>query len=105
MEQRARILGGVQVSIFRFSLNVSLMWQHHAPMEVQTFGVMSLLFVEADTPSPFYPFSGNPCVFFLVRFDLTSPSSHWARENVQLIVFLVCTWSYLTVAIPAGHVY
>lgn len=105
MEQRERLLGGVRVSIFRCSSNVSLMWQRHAAVEVQTFGVMFLLFVEADAPSPFYPFSGDPCVFLLMRFALTSPSSNWARENVQLIMFLVCTWSYLTVAIPAGRVY
>lgn len=45
MEQRERLLGGVHVSIFRFSLNVSLMWRRHAAVEVLTFfGVMFLLF-------------------------------------------------------------
>lgn len=69
MEQRERLLGSVHVSIFRFSLNVSLMWQRHAAVEVQTFfGVMFLPFVKADAPSPFYPFSGNPCVFLPMRY-------------------------------------
>ncbi|TWW67640.1 Microtubule-associated protein 1A [Takifugu flavidus] len=67
------------------------MWQRHAAVEAQTFfGVMFLLFVKADAPSPFYPFSGQRVLQYqsdvLETVVLVNPSEETAASEIRSLI-------------------